>query len=341
MQLSKAIKLPNFFIIGAAKSGTTALYNTLKQHPEIYMSPLKEPNYFGFESEPPIFPGLAGNYYRRTGVWKAVEYGQLFAAVTCEHAIGEASNLYMLSPTAAGRIKHNLPKSRIVAVLRQPAERAYSDYNSMVQHGIEPAHSFAEALADEPKRLREGWSLGIYRKHGYYYAQLSPYYELFPHQQIKIYLYEDWKNAPQAMLRDLFHFLEIDENILPAIQRSNVTRLPKNRRLHLWITRLAWDRQRLEVNEKFSYGVQSSNISRLSKSRRMIAWVTWLAWNRQHNPLHRYLISAFHRIDTRFNSTQPPTLDSEIRACLTNDYREDILKLQDLIGRNLSPWLQV
>ncbi len=308
MQPGKALKLPNFFIIGAAKAGTTALYETLKQHHEIYMSPIKEPHFFGFESEPPVFPGLAGTYYRRTGVWRARDYGQLFAAVTHERAIGEASNLYMLSPSAAGRIKHNLPHSRIVAVLRQPAERAYSDYNSMVQNGVEPAGSFAEALAHETDRLREGWSLGLYRKHGYYHAQLSPYFELFPRQQIKIYLYEDWKNTPQAMLRDLSRFLEVDEDFTPDIRRSNVTRLPKNRRLHAWVTRPAWVEQRMPF----------------LPSR-----------------VRCYMIFALQRVDARFNLAPPPALDPEIRACLTADYRDDILKLQDLIGRNLSYWLQI
>lgn len=304
MQPGKALKLPNFFVIGAAKSGTTALYDTLKQHPEVFLSPIKEPHYFGFEGEPPVFPGIDGTHYRRTGVWRACDYGQLFAGVTRESAIGEASNLYMLSPSAAGRIKRNLPQSRIVAVLRQPAERAYSEYNSMAQYGVEPASSFADALAHETRRLQEGWFLGVYRQRGYYHAQLSPYFELFPRQQIKIFLYEDWRSKPQALMRDLFQFLEVDETFTPEIRRSNVTRLPKNRRLHAWVTRLERSRLRIPL-------------------------------------LHSYLVAAAQRLDARFFCAPPPALDPEIRSRLTADFRQDILKLQDLIGRDLSHWLQV
>lgn len=300
--------LPNFFIIGAPKAGTTALYHTLKQHPEIYMSSVKEPRYFAFQGVPPISPGPAGAFFRRTAVWQPRAYALLFAQVTNQCAIGDASPIYLRSALAARRIKQDLPHSRIIAILRQPAERAHSHYTYMCQQGVEPARTFEQALAHEETRLKEGWFSGLYHKtNGYYHAQLSVYYDLFPREQIKVYLYEDWKNTPQVMLRDLFRFLEVDESFAPEIRWSNVTLLPKSRRLH----NLATHPARVEQLTPFLP----------ARARRAV-------------------VSALRRIDNQFNLAPPPPIDPEIRARLTADYREDILKLQDLIGRDLSQWLQ-
>ncbi len=300
--------VPNFFVIGAAKAGTTALYDCLKQHPDIYMSPVKEPYFFAYEGEPPIYPGPAGTYFRRVAVWRPRDYMLLFAGATKQRAIGEASAIYLRSPLAARRIRRNLPYSRLVAILRHPAERAYSHYTFMVQHQVEPARTFSEALMREVPRMQAGWFPGFfYQANGYYYAQLSVYGELFPREQIKVYLYEDWRDTPQAMLRDLFCFLEVDTGFVPAIRQSNVTRLPSSRRLH----RLAVAPDRIE--------------------RRLAPFLPARA--------RRAIVSAVRRFDDRYNLAPPP-LDPEIRARLTAGYREDILKLQDLIGRDLSHWMR-
>ena len=301
--------LPNFFVIGAPKAGTTAFYNCLCQHPEIYMSPIKEPFFFAFEGEPQIFAGPAGTVFRRRAVWRPRDYMLLYGAVTNQRAIGEASAIYLRSPLAARRIRQNLPHSRLIAILRQPAERAYSNYMFRVQQNIEPATTFEAALADEAVRLEQGWLPALCHKiDGYYHAQLSVYYDLFPREQIKIYLYEDWKERPQAMLRDLFCFLQVDETFSPELRHSNVTLLPRNRRLH-----------QLAIN---SEGIERRLAPILPASGRF------------------RVVSALRWFDKRYNLAPPPPLDPEIRARLTADYREDILRLQDLIGRDLSHWLR-
>jgi hypothetical protein len=301
--------LPNFFVIGAAKAGTTALYDSLKQHPEIYMSPIKEPFFFAFQGEPPIFAGPAGTFFRRTAVRRPRDYMLLFGAAMNQHAIGEASSIYLRSPLAARRIQKNLPQSKIVAILRHPAERAYSHYMFMVQQNAEPAPTFERALAHEVSRIEEGWFPGLFHKtNGYYHAQLSVYFDLFPCEQIKVYLYEDWKGTPRTMLRDLFGFLQVDETFSPELRQRNVTLLPKNRRLH-----------QLAIN---SEGIE----------RRLTPLVPASGRSK--------IVSALRWFDKRYNLAPPPPLDPEIRARLTADYREDILKLQDLIGRDLSHWLR-
>ena len=302
------MKLPNFFIVGAAKAGTTGLYHTIKQHPDIYMSPAKEPKYFAFPGPPPVLPGPCGQNYCRSTVWQPRRYAMLFAQAAHQRAIGEASVLYLRSPLAARRIRESLPHSRIVAVLRQPAERAYSHYTFMRQKGVEPAPTFAEGLALEPDRIRAHWFSGFfYRTNGNYHAQLAPYYELFPREQIRVYLYEDWLDDPFGMLGDLFRFLEVDDGFRPEIRHRNVTLLPKSRRLHHWTLRL----QKLDR--------QGSAPSPLPR---------------------RMLKGALHRIDAALNLAPPPPLAHETRADLTASYHEEIEKLQNLIGRDLSPWLK-
>ncbi len=301
------MKLPNFFIIGAPKSGTTGLYDTIRQHPDIYMSPIKEPKYFACNGEPPVFNGPAGQHVRRTSVWTPLDYGLLFADVEGQRAIGEASPLYMRTPQTAPRIRRNLPQSRLVAILRQPAERAYSSFTFFHQHEREPAKTFQEALAQEALRMNAGWYFGLFHKEaGFYHAQLSAYYDLFPREQIRVYLYEDWKERPHELLRDLFGFLEVDDGFRAEIKKTNVTRWSRNRLLRRLASGSGFERE----------------------LRRFLP----------ENAV-RKLRGALQRIDRRFNRCLPPPLDPALRAELTEEYREDILKLQDLLDRDLSRWL--
>ena len=291
------MSLPNFFVIGAAKSGTTALYDAIRQHPQIFMSPVKEPHYFAFQGLPPVFKGPAGDYYRRTGVYTPRDYYMLFQDATQHKAIGEASPSYLWSEYAAEHIWQELPGSKLVAVLRQPAERAYSHYMYFVQNDIEHASSFSAALEQEPHRREQGLSnFFFYRFFGYYHQQLSRYLRLFPREQIRIYFYEDWKESPQKVLQDLFGFLEVEPGFMPELRKVNVTLLPRSRRFDRFVRRL---------------------------SKHVPA------------PLGAFLT----RVDSLFNQERPPRLDPAVRAELTAGYREDILRLQDLTGRDLGHWL--
>lgn len=288
---------PNFFVIGAPKAGTTALHATLIQHPDIYMSPVKEPHFFICEGQkPPLFPGPGGGYLHHEAVWQAEQYSALFDGVTTQRAIGEASAGYLFAPQAARNIYNRLPHSKIVAILRQPAERAYSHYCYRIQNRGESAPTFEIALQEEAQGLRKGWSAGVlHRKNGFYYAQLSRYFALFPREHIQVYLYEDWKRSPHEMLRDLFAFLEVNPDFAPQIRTANVTLMAKNRFL-----------------DRAAKGI----------SRRL--------------PLAAARLDAVNR---RWNRVPAPPLDPETRRRLTLEYRDDILKLQDLIGRDLSHWL--
>jgi len=308
VSLRHSSPFPNFFIIGAPKCGTTALYSILRQHPEIYMSPVKEPHYFTFEGDAPAYPGPGGNYFRRVAVTRPRDYLLLFAGAKDHRAIGEASPTYLGSDVAAKRIHKAAPAAKIIVLLRQPAERAYSHYQYLRFHGVETAGSFAEALQQEDIRRAEGWSKILFcRQGGYYFANLSRYYELFPREQIKVYLYEDWNGSPEAVLHDLFNFLGVDEHFVPNIRRSNVTLIPRVHRLN----RLAQKPERI---------------------RRLLAPIAPAL-------LHAGIIAGLQKLNRRVNLYTPPPIDPDIRKELTEGYREDILELQELIGRDLAHWL--
>ena len=130
--------MPNFLIIGAMKSGTTALYYYLEQHPQVYMSPVKEPNFFCSEEN------SDGDFATRLGA-----YQDLFRDVSGEKAIGEASHCYLYEPEAAARIQEYITDAKLIAVLRDPVDRAYSHFLHMVRNGSEPLTDFALALREE------------------------------------------------------------------------------------------------------------------------------------------------------------------------------------------------
>ena len=179
--------LPNFLIIGAAKAGTTSLYEHFRAHPEIFMPRLKEPRFFSYD-------GRGGKL--KFPVQTVEEYAALFEGVRDEKAIGEATPHYLTSPAAAGRIHALLPRAKLVASLRNPVDRSYSIYqmnqrNQAVHAGV----PFAQAMRTDP-HLQDSYS-----------AHLERFFALFPRKQLKIILLEDLEARPEATLAGLFAFL--------------------------------------------------------------------------------------------------------------------------------------
>ena len=301
------LPLPNFFMIGAAKSGTTALWHAIRQHPDIHLSSVKEPMFFLSDGRIPEQLGEGWGFLRRVGIWRPGDYVRLFASPDGRRAIGEASTIYLPNPDAAARIHARLPDSRIIALLRQPADRAYSAYHFLRQKQVEPCPSFEDAMADQARRRAEGWAPHyLYEWYGYYHAHLQPWLGLFPRERIRVFLYEDWRQEPQRMLSELFRFLEVDESFEPVLEARNVTWLPRYPWLHRWTTKLG------QCN---SPGPE--------------LWRSGRAWARD----------VITTADTRFNRVAPPLMDPAKHAELTRTYRDDILKLELLLDRDLSHWL--
>ena len=299
-----ALRLPNFLIIGAYKSGTTALYRYLNQHPQVYMSPLKETNFFALEGLTPNYQGPRDDRAptNRLSITDWENYQAQFTDVTTETAIGEASPMYLYSPRAPERIQQRLPDAKIIAILRQPADRAYSNFLHLLRDGRERCHDFAVAWSQEDRRIAANWApIWRWQSIGYYAKQLSRYYERFPHSQIKVLLHEDLVHHPQQTFQEIFDFIGIDATFAPDTRhRPNQSGVPKNRWLHGVARRLLIDPMRATGKPQ--------------------------------------LVDLSQKI--RSSLLYKPTLDPRFRKELTSLYRTDIEQLQTLIHRDLSHWLK-
>ncbi len=294
--------LPNFIIIGAAKSGTTALYHYLKQHPQIYLSPIKETEFFAFEGDGLNFKG-PGDLPRAT-ITNFVDYQAQFQGVANEVAIGEASPVYIYSSRAPERIKNYLPDVKLIAILREPVERAYSQYLMFIRDQREPLQDFAQAIEEEKNRKEQGWAWGWrYLELGFYYTQLKRYFDIFNSEQIRVYLYDDLQNNPKRVIEDICTFLNVDNTFSPDMSfKPNISGVPKNKLLHGF----------LRNPNVFKDLLKPFLSAKLRKGLRL---------NLQNSNLSK------------------PKLKPEVKGQLLPIFREDILQLQDLIQRDLSPWL--
>jgi Sulfotransferase family len=229
---------PNFFIAGAPKSGTTSLYHYLDQHPQIYMSPVKEPNYFASEirlenfserlrpraehSADPLWAYLNGPMReKRFGglVTEWPDYLKLFREVEGQKAIGEASVCYLWSESAASNIRRTIPNARIILVLRNPVDMAFSMYLHTLR-SLGTRHTFREAI--ERGLEQRGGEIDFWNPFldmGLYYQQVKRYLETFPEGRVRIYWYEEYQSEPARMLADIFRFLEVDPSFSPDMSK--------------------------------------------------------------------------------------------------------------------------
>ncbi|MGA8808679.1 MAG: sulfotransferase [Thermoanaerobaculia bacterium] len=199
--------LPNFLVIGAAKGGTTSLYQYLRQHPDIYMSPMKEPNYFTEEDQ----------LFGTRPVRARSEYERLFDGVRDEHAVGEATARYLNATGGVDRIHADLPGVRLIATLRQPADRGYSAY--------------LMRFTDSRERLsaEEVLQPGNYQfESGRYYEKLRRYFDAFPREQIKVILFDDLIANTEETVQSLYRFLGVDPDFaVDTSVRFNTTFFPR------------------------------------------------------------------------------------------------------------------
>ncbi len=301
------VHLPNFLIIGAAKSGTTSLASYLGQHPDVYVSPWKEPNYFALAGRQlplpgPVPPEVMYKLHYFHSATELSQYEALFRGVEAERAIGEASVRYLYYPEAAPRIKELLPQVRLVAVLREPVSRLYSHYCMNVQHQLEPL-SLLEALEAEPQRIAAGWGWDWhYVAVSSYANQVRRYFDLFDRQQIKIFLHDDFVARPLEVFQEICRHIGVDSSFTPDMsERGKVAQRPRVLSIDRW---LHWP----------------------SRSRRVI----------ERALPRRLWRPAFARL-RQWNSRPAPRLDPKVRAELAPRFRDDIQQLEDLLGRRI-PW---
>ena len=226
--------LPNFFLAGVPKAGTTSLYQYLAQHPQIYMSPIKEPCFFASEfrpknCDPPLRraaersqrelkrylaePVLTERFGAMVCEWP--DYLRLFEGVRDETAIGEATPGYMWSKTAARNIHDSIPGGANPDLLRDPAERAFSQHLH-VRSVANSRRTFREHIEANLKNQSKQFGLDYpLLEFGIYHEQLLRFFQLFPREQICVQLYDDYRADPASTFSAIFRFLGVDAAFLP------------------------------------------------------------------------------------------------------------------------------
>jgi hypothetical protein len=234
--------LPNFLVIGAAKGGTTSLHHYLRQHPEIFLTPVKETNFFWSEAK---------GHGRRTAQ-SLKEYEHLFDGANGRKAIGEISPQYLNSAGAAERIHRDLADVRLVVSLRNPAERAWSDYLGRVRI-LRETGSFEEAI--QPGRSCLEW--------GFYGQRLARYYSRFSPERIHVILYDDFAADPRAVLRGLLSFLGVDpSHPVDTSMRHNAAGVPRSALLNRVLWRSAMALQAVTLSRWRGSGIVASLLNR-------------------------------------------------------------------------------
>ena len=212
-------RLPNFLIVGAAKSGTTSLYEYLRQHPDIFMPEWKELSFFIGDPFGPLHK-----------VKKAEYYYKVFVKAKRQEAIGEASTSYLFDEAAPKIIKKELGTVKILIVLRDPVAMSYSLYNHQVRREGETISNFETALAIEEDRKKDaefkqkcyGWHANYYYcQRGFYYEQVKRYLDTFGSDHVKIFLFDQLKKDSVKVVQEAYRFLGIDDSFTPEIKVHN------------------------------------------------------------------------------------------------------------------------
>jgi hypothetical protein len=300
---------PNFFLVGAPRAGTTSLWHYLRSHPDIYMPPSlagKEPSYF-CDLTPPW-----ARAYRTFDT-----YLSLFGGAKRQRAIGDASTNYLVAPESAGRIHAQYPDAKILVILRNPAERAFSTYRFLASLGLETATTFEKGLALEPRRTADErfkretellYYAYLYFQSSLYGEQLERYYRLFPPEQIHVVLQEDLRKEPLKTVQAMYSFLGVDPAFEPELAVHNASTFPLSVRLQAFIGR-RWHAHPLRPMEPV----------------------------RRRDKLH---FPVAFGINTLLGQYRRARLRPETRRALLQRFRPDIEKTAALIGRNLEHWMR-
>lgn len=300
---------PNLFIAGAAKGGTTTLHYALDQHPQVFMSRKKEPGYFAWPEEDLQFinngklitqPRFLVNHLK--------EYLALFEEGSDKKIRGESSTSYLFfHEKAIANIKRIHPdpeQVKILIALRNPVDRAFSQYMHKLRDGAESL-SFEEALEKEQWRKENNWHFDYqYVARGMYFNQVKAFLENFP--LVKIYLSDDLRTDPAGVVNSLEDFLKIDRAPLDFGDELNVSGEPK-----------------VEALNRF-----------LKKKNPLKSFLGKLLPKELRRKARLKVQSTIYKYNLEKKEMNPETQER-----LKKVFRDDVLKLQDLIGRDLSSWI--
>ncbi len=295
------MKEPDFFIVGAFKAGTTALYEYLRAHPQVFMPFHKEPMYFGAD--------LDARYARMT----REEYLSLFAEARTDQRVGEASPWYLYSTMAASEIQEFNPEAQIIVMLRNPVDVMHAQHAQLLFNHREDLADFEAALAAEADR-RTGRRIpaGALRREALFYRhsvrfteQLERYIDLFGWERVHVIVFDDFRDRTAETYADVLRFLGVDSGFRPDFEVRN-----PNRRVR-------------------SAALQRAVFRPRGALRRMVPWL-------RRFPLVHRVRDALVNANSAPEARAP--MDPRLRTRLTAELAPEIEALGRLIGRDLSAW---
>jgi len=294
---------PDFVIPGVPRSGTTFMHEYLAQHPQIYMSPIKEPNFFATDLD-------SGSYLDSIPFMRdKARYLSLYDGARPDQLTGEASTWYLYSRDAAANIHAWNPETRIVAMLREPVAMLHSLHLRRIYGGSEDIRSFEQALAAEedrragrriPERARNIKALQ-YRRVGQYADQVQRYIDQFGRERVLVVIFEEFRADPARTYRSVLEFLGVDPEFEPDFKVVNASRARRSQRLHQML---------------FSPTV-------VRTFRRVVP-----------NRLKPAVARTWDRINTR--GERPAPLDPVVARSLRAELQPDVERLEQILGRDLS-----
>jgi len=230
--------VPDFLIIGAAKSGTTAMFEYMQTNPEVFLTEPKEPHYYALAGTTPAFTGPGdAESINRWSVTDRAAYSDLYASASPGQVRGEGSVSTLYFPGAAERLAEEAPGAKLICVLRDPADRAFSGYSFMRTRTWEPLDEFAAALRDEDRRINAGWHhIWHYASMGFYGSQLQRFMKVFPADQMLVATHDSLRDDPAAFMARIYDFIGVapcEISRTPAPHRSGE---PRSRALSKMIT---------------------------------------------------------------------------------------------------------
>jgi sulfotransferase family protein len=304
-------RVPDFFIVGHEKCGTTALFKMLRRHPQIFMPEHKEPRFFSREARISQPGGKRDGVRPRT----LEDYLALFAPAAPGQLVGEASPQYLRSPHAAQRIAEHRPDARIVAILREPASYLLTAHSQYVHSGIETERDLRKALALEDQR-REGRQLPpalpavswlMYAEHVRYVEQLRRFHAEFPAEQVLVLIYDDYRRQNIDSVRSVMRFLGVDADIPiePIVTKGGEVKAVRFMPLHGLSRTLRRARDRPQ-----SAGPVARTVSALAPRRAQLLW--------------KHLVY-----------TVPPPPDQQLLRELRQRFKPEVQALSDYLDRDL------
>lgn len=295
--------LPNFIVIGAPKSGTTSLYNYLKQHPDIYLPDQKELHYFAYKNLKENSNGPGDKKFLTHVCSTRQEYKKHYLSVNTESAIGEVSPSYLYYSDVSDRIFSELGHVKIIILLRNPVQKAYSQYIHLVSEKRETL-LFYDALMAEQSRIDSGWlDIWRYAESTLYTERINKFISVFGKDKVKILLFDELVSRPDEFMRDLFEFLQVDNNFYCDTTRSfNQSRIPKLKILH-------------------------DLMKRPNSVKTVIKKIV-------PETIRFTVLEALMNLNTR----KKPVMNSRSREYLREYFSADVKNLQQLLGRDLQ-WL--